>query len=302
MNKTVFKKIILAISICSFSLTYSIIGTTVYASDSDYDIFANVMDSEGNESNIYYSELDDSVYETEGLLIDERIEGIPDASVNKIIGTDDRYVVPITSYTSSPYKMVCRIEVSLPNANGGYSSGHGTGFMVGPSTVLTACHVVRNEYGFTRSISVQPAAHHVSGISQLIYPYGVNTNFNTITTGLYYTTNNVDDDWALIDLNSSPGSSTGYFSVSSTTYNNMSVTLYGYHGDYYGEMGYSYGSISDLATSQFRHNCDSQAGSSGGPIVNSSNKVVGIHHGGNFQYNMARRITPYLVGLINDRL
>ena len=55
----------------------------------------------------------------------------------------------------------------------------------------------------------------------------------------------------------------------------------------------------DENENSFEHSCDTRSGSSGSPIVNSNNQVIGIHYGGNKDFTTNY---GYFIGAIIDKL
>ena len=84
-----------------------------------------------------------------GWTLNDEQNSIPNDRV--IIGNNDIVPVPDNSTTSFPYRMVCLILVQYNETPGVVYLG--TGFLVGPSTIMTACHTIYHEdYGFFDSI------------------------------------------------------------------------------------------------------------------------------------------------------
>ena len=71
-----------------------------------------------------------------------------------------------------------------------------------------------------------------------------------------------------------------------------------------GELSVSYGIIKDICRDkkyQFRHKCCTKKGSSGSPILNSNNKVIGIHTGGTKCYNLGTFLNYPLKDFIKQK-
>lgn len=274
-----------------------------YRNDNESGVFA-LSYSNGCEENILYSDLDydGDVVSTEPYILGNDVAPI---EPTLIFGNDDRIILSNSQYSLYPFKSVCYISLSFDTDNDGNADcfTYGTGALVGHKTVLTASHVLfHTQYHvWPKSIEVIPGGYKNN--NTMIKPNGFTTSYSKLTVGTYYNTNNQNDDWWLIDLNTDFGSTLGYMGVSSALNINDNIRLYGYHSDLNGKMAYGRGNVTYLETYKFRHNCDAIAGSSGGPITLGSNVVVGIHSGGyDSNQDVACKVSNYIVGWINDRI
>ena len=203
--------------------------------------------------------------------------------------------------TSYPYRMVCRIEVRYTEEP--VVIYLGTGFLVGPSTIMTACHTVYHEnYGFFDTINFGFGVYKDDITGQITYPYGNYSSWSTATVGNYYNTYSENDDWAIFDLSTNIGNDLGYFGLTASLTTSDDLRLYGYSGDLGGNLGYCDGNATYIETYRFYHNCDTQGGASGGPICENNVVVAGIQHGWAGDINTACKISVYIVGWINDRI
>ena len=228
-----------------------------------------------------------------------------------IIGNDDRIILQDYQYTLSPYRSVCMIITTF---NEEPNTGHlGTGFLVGPHTILTACHVLYDvsedhNYGWFDNINIRFGTY-VDGNNVQIYPYGEITTFSSASCGSYRDTQNTNDDWALLELTTDIGNNLGFFGVTSSLSDDDSVWAIGYSGDLGGNMGYSYGEADDVETYQFEFDCDMTGGCSGGAVIKTSNNLVcGIVSSESwfwffgFHYtNHACKVSQYIVAWIEER-
>lgn len=229
-----------------------------------------------------------------------------------IIDNDNRVVLEDYQYMQKPYRSICRILISFNELSG--VEYQGTGFLVGPHTILTNCHMVydcsnEHNYGWFDSISISFGTYEDSN-GKIINPYGTITQFSSASCGSFRDTKDRNDDWALIDLNENIGNELGYFGVTSELSNDDSVTVVGYSGDLDRKMAYSNGNVSNVNTYKFDHNCDTTGGVSGSPVIKKSNNLIcGIHSGysyywffGNHYTNHACKISTYIVAWIEERL
>ena len=86
-------------------------------------------------------------------------------------------------------------------------------------------------------------------------------------------------------------------------YLNTQIYLAGFPNvpNYKGQRHMSSGIIKKIDENEnsFEHSCDTRSGSSGSPIVNSNNQVIGIHYGGNKDFTTNY---GYFIGAIIDKL
>ena len=127
---------------------------------------------------------------------------VPEGVEKKPIGTDDRYSVDVRAY---PYRAIAYIEAD-------YTCGcrsTGTGFLVGPSGLMTAGHVVH-------------CTEHDADAESFTFYFGYKSDRDYLvkyTKGTTYWYNYSHDitseeyDWAFIKLQERVGDSTGWFGV-----------------------------------------------------------------------------------------
>ncbi|MCQ2453891.1 MAG: trypsin-like serine protease [Clostridia bacterium] len=92
-----------------------------------------------------------------GLSLDlDEEEDIPD-EIKGIFGTDDRVMLNRMQRESWPNCAVTYLKLKFPSG----ATGHGTGFMIGPSYVLTCGHCVYDEQqgGWATEITVAPGSN-----------------------------------------------------------------------------------------------------------------------------------------------
>ncbi|UNT96706.1 trypsin-like peptidase domain-containing protein [Allobaculum mucilyticum] len=219
----------------------------------------------------------------------------PDA----VIGSDDREKVANTKI--HPYSAVAWLSVR--REDGTYNSL--TGFLVAPDTVVTNAHGVYNSdtRAWAKKIEVYPGvndhiAHLGSAVATVAAMHPMYLSGNRI---------NQDYDLAVLKLNKSFGSEVSTLSLSTGLSLNQRLTVLGYPADkavdkkfsQYKSVGIAY----DLTTEQFKHNADTFGGSSGSPMLDSSNRVVGVNFGHERadtpRYNVGVRLTTSKINWIN---
>ena len=247
----------------SLGLFFSIIPETVFAS--------NTMDLMYNDGTIIpfeeiANELNDIPKETNKF----------DGNYNKsrtIIGDDEREIVK--DVTASPFRRLTRVMVTFPD---GYSQ-QGSGSFIAKDTILTAGHVIyKGEHGGWPSkvtISIIDQNNFVTA-KELVLPRGWIEN-----------TGGIDHDLGIIKIEESLGDRQGWFGLSQDVTNNEELTLTGYHGDNWAFMQTQTGNVNKVDTNYFSHNMDTYSGSSGSPVYNKNEQIVGVNAYGGVSSNTA---------------
>lgn len=296
-----------------FLISPNLINVSAHELD---NIVGYSIDSNRNEDYLYKNDLHNSEKNYTNSTIDNEMFYENEATLSNdgraIIGDDNRVILEDYQYTQQPYKSICRIVITFDELSG--VAYQGTGFLVGPHTILTNCHVLYDcsddhDYGWFDTISISFGTYKNSNGS-IINPYGVITQFTYASCGLYRDTENTNDDWALLDINKDIGDELGYFGVTSDLSDDESVKVIGYSGDLDRKLAYSNGVVDDVKTYKFDHNCDVYSGGSGSPVIkNSNNLVCGIHSSNSYYWffgkhytNHACKISSYIVAWIEERL
>ncbi|MEC2709698.1 serine protease [Bacillus thuringiensis] len=185
----------------------------------------------------------------------------------------------VTDTKKFPWRAVC--ELIITTADG--RKGSGTGWLVGPRTVITAGHCVfdTDTEKWHKSIEVIPARDHTK------------EPFNRVTSTIFWSVKgwiehaNNKYDYGAIILDNDIGNTTGYFGFRSdldSVINNQSITNVGYPGDKDNDDSSTQwtmsGKIDVLSDKKIRYMIDTFGGHSGGPVwLNSSEppQVIGIH-------------------------
>lgn len=209
------------------------------------------------------------------------IEMIEQNQSRAIIGTDDR--ARVTNTAIGPYCSTVYLKVTSGN---GVTTWVSSGFMLGPSAVVTAAHCVYSTNGLATSVEVIPAKNGATN------PFGstVAAGTNIILSPNYLTIGGTANDWAIIELDSTIGNSTGWLGLrwQDTTYVNTIVYNTGYPSpetcavqnsdQSYMIMGL--GSIREATGNLLKGDWDSSAHNSGGPVftyyTSTGYTVIGI--------------------------
>lgn len=222
-----------------------------------------------------------------------------------VIGQDNRTrVTPTTSY---PWRAIARLVMTFPN-NKTYV---GTGFFIGPHTVITAAHCVysHDDGGWATSVEVIP------GMDGTLRPYG-SAYAVLLAVPTYWISTGGNKNWdigAVRLADDTLGNQVGWFGFAAYGYTDLIgelANLSGYPADKSptGSQWYSYCSI--ITTGHWTngdetilyHNLDTYGGQSGSPIwfVRDSNRyVIGVHTSSwGSAYNAALRIRPHIFSLM----
>lgn len=235
-----------------------------------------------------------SMPEIEGLRdIGEASFGPPPPVEETVHGPDDR--VQITNTSAYPW----RVHASLLITAADNSTWIGTGWFIGPHTLMTAGHVVHiknsgvpGRDGWVKSISVMPGRNGSS------LPYGAvtSTSFHSVQGW----TNSGDEnyDYGAIIIPTELGNTVGWFgfgAYSDADLLSANANLSGYPGDQpSGTQWYDWHGIASVNTRKVYYDIDTFGGQSGSAvyrIVNGGRYGIAIHAYGGATTNSGTRIT-----------
>lgn len=202
-------------------------------------------------------------------------------SENIVVGTDNR--TQVTNTQTTPFKSICRLEVTW--SNGAKSSG--SGCLVGKRVVMTSAHVIYNSSrgGWASTVRVVPGKN---GSSE---PYGAATHLTLYAPESYTKSADAAGDigWVILrdqTLWNRVGYHFGYGTLSDSTMKTVNLNSAGYAGDKpTATMWREYNTKDQLlvGTGMITHYFDSYDGSSGMPLYeasSSSRYVRSVHKGG----------------------
>ncbi len=230
-------------------------------------------------------------------------EAVPFDGLESIIGRDER--VRVNNTTLTPFRSICRLEVTFPN-NKVYT---GTAAFVGRRVLLSNAHVVysKADGGWAKRIRVAPGR---DGASE---PYGAQFAIDArVPTEWIKKQGNRDFDisWIILPdatLYNRVGYFFGYETNTDARLKTMELNLSGYHGDKNGQQWRAFGGGNQkVSKSQFRHSLDTSKGASGSPVWRFESStgrrfLVAAHCAGlENQYNIATRMTTNYFKITQD--
>lgn len=230
--------------------------------------------------------------------------------VRKIIGDDDRKAV--ADVRANPYCWICSLEITPPNRGVNF---FGTGWLIGPRTVVTAGHCVycnpwKDEdsgrtYGSgpARSIKVIAGRKGRSGLAAA-------NAVNLFSVDEWTRSQDERYDFGAILLDQPIGTQLGFFGFAAATDRElegppaMNVNVAGYPGKTPGTMLMHANRIVDATPTQILYQCDTTGGQSGSPVIHWDGStrytVVGIHNQGSDHVNYASRITTAALAKLRE--
>lgn len=235
---------------------------------------------------------------------DETLRDIGEASYGAlpevVIGTDDR--VRISPANSYPW----RVHASLLITAADGSRWLGTGWFVGPHTLITAGHCVfiknsgvAGRDGWVRSIAVSPGRDADS------YPYGTVNSTNLRTVQGWANNANPDYDYGAIILPNDLGSTTGWLgaaNLSDATLLASTANISGYPGDKpSGSQWYHARRITAVNPTKVYYDVDTSGGQSGSAVYairDGGRYAVAVHAYGGASNSGTRINAPVLGNIV----
>lgn len=239
---------------------------------------------------------------------DEALKPRGGITLESVIGLDERTRIVDTSL--APYRMICALEIQAP-----WGNFVGTGWLVGPRTVITAGHCVYEPSqmgGWADTIIVRPGA---DGDEE---PFGALAATRFEATDRWIEKQEQDFDIGVIHLDKPVDKRIGWFSVASLPDKKLKgymVNVSGYPGDKGGrEQWWARNRVRAVTARRIFYDVDTMGGQSGAAVYivekkGAAPKVVGIHAYGvgatkpstvKEPVNSAPRIIPEIVELIQS--
>lgn len=223
------------------------------------------------------------------------------AGTYSIIGADNRIRVSSPS-SSFPERAICRIVTYWDRNNDGVidnTVGIATGFLEGPSAVVSNGHVVY-DHDLGKWCEYAEVTFAQNGANSA--PYGTQTSTTIHTSVAWIENGDLGQDWSIIEVDDDIGNRTGWFGKmwTSGTLNGTSVKLTGYPGDKPQTMWTSSGKINTTYNDRVQYDCDMVGGQSGSPVYNSDAQVLAINSVETSSYNQGVRITEWLYNFLEE--
>ncbi|MGC9495679.1 trypsin-like serine peptidase [Streptomyces sp. WG7] len=219
--------------------------------------------------------------------------GAGDVTVETVHLPDDR--VQITNTAAYPWRVHCSLHVTAADN----SEWIGTGWFIGPHTLITAGHVVCIKHsgvpgrdGWVRSIRVMP------GRNGATLPYGSVTSTNFWSVKGWFESGDQNYDYGAIIIPTELGSNTGWFGFGNWSDAELLSTvgnISGYPGDKpAGTQWYAARGISSVNALKVHYDIDTAGGQSGSAVyrvLNGNRYGFAVHAYGGATTNSGTRIT-----------
>lgn len=211
-------------------------------------------------------------------------------AMEMVIGADDR--VRINDTTKTPWKRICHLRITAANGK----AFLGTGFFIGPRTIVTAGHCVylHNEGGWAKNIVVTPGRNAAAS------PFNSFASSNLRSVKGWVNSKNRNYDYGVIilpktDKVSADIGSFGFGNFSDAALIARKLNTAGYPGDKpSGTMWYHGRKAKSLTARTITYDIDTAGGQSGSPVwmkKDGKRIIVGIHTNGAASGNSATRVT-----------
>jgi len=212
------------------------------------------------------------------------------AMLEVVLGDDDRTVVPDPA--ELPWRHICALRIVSQSGK----EYVGTGWFIGPKTVMTAGHCVylHDDGGWPKSIKVIPA------LNGNVEPYGESVATRFRATEGWTTKQDTNFDYGAILIDQPVGRDAGWFSFAALDdgdleTNDANIAGYPYDLDHATRQYFHARRISSLSPQKLFYEIDTFGGQSGSPIwfnLDSGQRIaVGVHTTGSSTSNSGTRIT-----------
>jgi V8-like Glu-specific endopeptidase len=234
--------------------------------------------------------------------IGEASFGPPPPRAETVHGPDNR--VKITNTSVYPWRVHASLLITAADGSGWI----GTGWFIGPHTLMTAGHVVYiknsgvpGRDGWVRSIDVMPGRNGAS------LPYGKVTSKNFRTVTGWANSGDENFDYGAIIIPTNLGNTTGWFGFGVFTDADLTSSvgnISGYPGDKpAGTQWYDAHRIASVNTRKVYYDIDTFGGQSGSGvyrIMSGGRYGVAIHaYGGATTNSGTRIVTPVFNNMVN---
>jgi glutamyl endopeptidase len=207
-----------------------------------------------------------------------------------VIGADDRIPVPIV--TKNPWNQICALRITTADG----LECVGTGWFIGPNTVMTAGHCVyiHDHGGWVKNIRIIP------GMNGSDEPYESTSSTELRTTEGWRDQTDTNFDYGAILLPDSRwGTAVGWFGFAALPDEELrrgtaNISGYPYDLDRATRQYYHARQITQLSPQRLFYDIDTYGGQSGSPIwfqTDQQTFAIGVHTSGSTSGNSGTRIT-----------
>ncbi len=216
-----------------------------------------------------------------------------------ICGKDDR--IEINQTTMIPWRWICHLIITMADG----SKSIGTGWFVGPHTIMTAGHDVfyHAAGGWAKQIEVIPGRNGFN----LPFKSQIARSFRSVVGWV----NNKDSNYdygAIILSDNTLGNKVGWFGFAilpDSSLINLLVNNSGYPGDKsFGTQWFNAGRVTKVTDRRFYYMIDTLGGQAGSPIwryYNGQRYALGVHNLGGCPNSATRIIKPVFDNIVKWR-
>jgi len=229
------------------------------------------------------------------------------SGLESVLGQDDR--VRILDTELPPWRVICALEMRGPSGAGAI----GTGWLVGPKTLLTAGHCVHSGRffgGWAREIAISP------GRNGATFPCGTVTSTRFASLDAWVEREDPDFDIGCIHLDQPVGERLGWFAIGALPPKDLEgclVNVSGYPVDRGGgaEQYHHRNRVLRVSDRRLFYDVDTYGGQSGAPVwiheaSDAPPLVVGIHaygvSGTPPAYHLEANSAPRMIPEVLDRI
>lgn len=212
------------------------------------------------------------------------------SNLKKIIGSDDRTIVNNKDYRTGPFGAVGKLFVY----EAGSKTFDCTATLISRRFIVTAAHCVYKPGESNKFDGWSFYTGYRNG------EYLEKVRVSNVWTGYdSQSRSNIAADWAIMKLEKSIRKSqpVRISTPSNKQLRSSKVTFIGYggYGRFSDRMGVQRGcDIAEIRSGTFGHKCDTEQGSSGGPLFNEKSELIGIQKGASSGLNVAVRLNNAL--------
>jgi glutamyl endopeptidase len=211
---------------------------------------------------------------------------------SQIGNTDDR--TPVFNTRKSPFRMICALELDF---GPGFEKFHGTGWLAGPSTIVTAGHCMFDfdaNMGWVQTVTIDPGRN---GDGPGARPFGTSKAKRFSVPRKWETSADPAFDIGCIHLDQPLGSTLGWlpFGATEAEFSKPQDLRSAGYSDYFAKNSIpleSAGSSVGVAQGRLFYTLDTERGASGAPVMPKTDppRAIAIH-----AYNEDQQVSEIMV-------